>query len=100
MEALSASEVSHQLAARPSWKMEKGHLIRQFDFADFAKALEFVNRVGELAEEMAHHPDIEINYNKVRLSLVTHDAGGLTNQDFQLAAAIDNLAPYPQAIAS
>lgn len=100
MEALSASEVSHQLAARPSWKMEKGHLIRQFDFADFAKALEFVNRVGELAEEMAHHPDIEINYNKVRLSLVTHDAGGLTNQDFQLAAAIDNLVPYPQALAS
>ena len=100
MEPLSASEIGRQLATRPFWKMESGKLVRQFKFADFVRALEFVNRVGELAEEMGHHPDIEITYNKVRLSLVTHDAGGLTNNDFQLAAAVDNLVPYPKAMAS
>lgn len=91
MELLSASDVGHQLASRPEWKMERGSLVRQLEFPDFAKALEFVNRVGVEAETMGHHPDIEIRYNKVRLTLISHDAGGLTNRDFELAAAIDNL---------
>lgn len=91
MELLSASDVGHQLASRPAWKMERGSLVRQVEFADFAKALEFVNKVGAEAEAMGHHPDIEMKYNKVRLSLISHDAGGLTDTDFELAAAIDNL---------
>lgn len=91
MELLSASDVGHQLASRPEWKMERGSLVRQFEFPDFVKALEFVNKVGTQAEAMGHHPDIEIKYNKVRLSLISHDAGGLTDTDFELAAAIDNL---------
>ncbi len=91
MEVLSASDVDHQLASRPAWKVERGNLVRQFEFSDFSKALEFVNRVGVEAETVAHHPDIDIRYNKVRLSLISHDAGGLTNRDFELAAAIDNL---------
>lgn len=91
MEILSASDVGHQLASRPAWKMERGSLIRLLEFPNFAKALEFVDKVGAEAEAMGHHPDIEIKYNKVRLALISHDAGCLTDLDFQLAAAIDSL---------
>ena len=66
-------------------------LTRTFEHKDFVAALSFVNRVGGLAEKAGHHPDIDIRYNKVRLGLVTHDAGGLTSKDFDLAAAVDNL---------
>jgi 4a-hydroxytetrahydrobiopterin dehydratase len=91
MELLSDSEVRNQLISRPAWNIDGETLIRQFVFPDFAKALEFVNKVGVEAETMGHHPDIEVKYNKVRLALTSHDAGGLTNLDFELAAAIDNL---------
>jgi 4a-hydroxytetrahydrobiopterin dehydratase len=91
MELLSDSAVRNQLLARPAWNIEGDTLIRQFVFPDFVRALEFVNKVGVEAEAMGHHPDIEIKYNKVRLALTSHDAGGLTNLDFELAAAIDNL---------
>jgi 4a-hydroxytetrahydrobiopterin dehydratase len=53
----------------------------------------FVNRIAELAEQANHHPDIDIRYNRVRLALVTHDAGGITEKDFDLAAKAQNLAP-------
>ena len=74
-----------------SWQVEDGVLTRTFAFADFRAALRFVNRVGSLAEEAGHHPDIDIRYNRVRLGLITHDAGGLTAKDFDLAAAVDQL---------
>ena len=61
----------------------------RYRFADFRAALAFVNRVGELAERAGHHPDIDIRYNTVTLTLCTHDAGGLTTKDFELARAID-----------
>jgi 4a-hydroxytetrahydrobiopterin dehydratase len=67
-------------------------LTRTFSFKDFSGALAFVNRVGEKAEAADHHPDIDIRYNKVRLSLVTHDAGGLTAKDFDLASVVEKLA--------
>jgi 4a-hydroxytetrahydrobiopterin dehydratase len=72
--------------------MENGELTRTFTFADFRAALGFVNRVGELAEAAGHHPDIDIRYNKVRLGLVTHDSGGITAKDFDLAGKIDQAA--------
>jgi 4a-hydroxytetrahydrobiopterin dehydratase len=93
MGLLNASDLRNQLASHPAWNIDRQSLVRQFVFPDFSKALEFVNKVGAEAEVMGHHPDIEIHYNKVRLSLVSHDAGGLTNRDFKLAAAIDNLFP-------
>jgi len=65
---------------------------RTFIFTDFSTALAFVNRVGEQAEKAGHHPDIDIRYNQVRLGLFTHDAGGLTMKDFDLAAIVDRLA--------
>ena len=92
MHALSSEEVASRLAGLPRWQIEDGKLTRTFSFEDFPAALAFVNRVGERAEEAGHHPDIDIRYNRVRLLLVTHDAGGLTARDFELAAAADRLA--------
>ena len=91
MTALTAQEIAPRLAALPGWQIEEGELTRTFSFKDFLAALAFVNRVGEQAEKAAHHPDIDIRYNKVRLGLVTHDAGGLPAKDFELATVIDRL---------
>ena len=88
---LSASEIGARLASVQPWQLEKGELACAFSFADFRAALAFVNQVGELAESAGHHPDIDIRYNKVRLALVTHDAGGITAKDFELAAKINGL---------
>ncbi len=89
MPAFSHAEAAAHLGALPGWQIEAGELARTFEFADFPAALRFVNRVGELAEEAGHHPDIDIRYNRVRLGLTTHDAGGLTAKDFDLARRID-----------
>jgi 4a-hydroxytetrahydrobiopterin dehydratase len=89
MPVLSAQEVASHLSTLPAWQIENGELVRTFQFEDFRAALRFVNRVGDLAEEASHHPDIDIRYNRVRLGLVTHDAGGLTAKDFDLAARIE-----------
>ena len=75
----------------PAWQIESGELSRTFSFSDFKAALDFVNKTGELAEQAGHHPDIDIRYNRVRLALTTHDAGGLTIKDFDLAATIDKI---------
>jgi 4a-hydroxytetrahydrobiopterin dehydratase len=91
MPALSQEEIDQHLRDLPDWKIVSGELERTFQFKDFLHALAFVNRVGELAEKAAHHPDIDIRYNRVRVALTTHDAGGITAKDFDLAAAIDNL---------
>lgn len=88
---LSSAEIDQQLAATPSWQIVNGELTRTFELTDFRAALAFVNRIGELAEAANHHPDIDIRYNKVRLALVTHSAGGLTKNDFNLASQIDSL---------
>lgn len=80
-----------QLARVPHWRIIDGVLTRTVMFKDFSAALLFVNAVGWLAEAAAHHPDIDIRWNKVRLALTTHDANGLTILDFGLAAQIDAL---------
>jgi len=91
MQAFSAAEVALHLSALPAWKFEAGELARTFQFEDFRAAVRFVNRIAEVAEEAGHHPDIDLRYNRVRLGLATHDAGGLTAKDFDLAACIDKL---------
>jgi 4a-hydroxytetrahydrobiopterin dehydratase len=93
MPVLSPDAAQSRLAQLPGWQIESGELVRTFEFKDFVAALEFVNRVGELAEQAGHHPDIDIRYNRVRLALISHDAGGLTEKDFDLAAQVQNLAP-------
>ncbi len=92
MSILTGPKLSARLTALPDWQVENGELVRTFAFKDFPAALGFVNRVGERAEKAGHHPDIDIRYNRVRLALVTHDAGGLTEKDFALAGEASELA--------
>ena len=92
MAHIAASDITTRLSQLPEWRVEHGELTRTFGFKDFVQALTFVNSVGKLAEKAGHHPDVDIRYNKVRLALMTHDAGGLTEKDFDLAAAIDKAA--------
>jgi 4a-hydroxytetrahydrobiopterin dehydratase len=91
MPALSTQQAASLLQNLPAWQIEAGELVRIFKFEDFRAAMRFVNQVAELAEAAGHHPDIDIRYNRVRLALVTHDAGGLTNKDFELAGQADKL---------
>ena len=92
MPALSQQDALSLLSTVPSWQIEAGELVRTFEFDDFRASLRFVNRIGDLAEEAGHHPDIDIRYNRVRLALVTHDEGGLTSKDFELAVRADRLS--------
>lgn len=88
---LSDDEIRARLA-NGAWERDGDTIVREWKLADFAAAIAFVNRVAELAERVGHHPDIIIHgWNKVRLELSTHSAGGLTDADFELAAAIDAL---------
>ena len=82
-----ASRLEHS-----DWSREGDELVREWHLEDFATAMKFVNRVAEAAEEANHHPDILIyGWNKVRLSLTNHSAGGITDADFEMAATIDGL---------
>jgi 4a-hydroxytetrahydrobiopterin dehydratase len=85
---LDESQIASRLG-EVDWQREGNELVKQVTLADFAAALGWVNRVGALAEERSHHPDIAISWNKVTLRLSTHSAGGLTDLDFELAAAVD-----------
>ena len=77
----------------PAWKVvEEHHITKSFTFPDFRTALAFVNRVGELAEEQGHHPDVYLSWGKVEIKLWTHKIDGLTESDFIMAAKIDQLA--------
>lgn len=76
-----------------NWEREGDEIVRKFDCGTFPKALEFVNAVGERAEAANHHPDIDIRWKEVTLRLSTHDAGGLTQKDLDLATEINALAP-------
>ena len=86
---LSEAEVATRLAALPSWTRQGEAIHRTFELATFAEAIAFVTRVAALAEAADHHPDILVQYRKVTLTLSTHDAGGLTSLDFDLAGGID-----------
>jgi 4a-hydroxytetrahydrobiopterin dehydratase len=91
MPVLEDRVVTAKMKSIPLWKLERGELVRHFEFENFVEAMNFVNSVAELAEGAGHHPDIDIRYNKVRLALMSHDAGGLTERDFDLATGIDSL---------
>jgi 4a-hydroxytetrahydrobiopterin dehydratase len=90
---LSEMEARRLLAGVPLWSLQEGatRLSRRFEFKDFVQAMEFVNRVAEIAEAEGHHPDIAIHWNKVDLVLWTHSIGGLHENDFIVAAKIDRL---------
>jgi len=73
------------------WNEQNNAITKEFTFDDFKSALDFVNKVGALAEEHNHHPDIELGWGKVKVTLTTHSDGGVTEKDRQLAGAIDTL---------
>ena len=92
MELLSQEQISTYLEDLP-WQLDQNQIIREFKFKDFEEALAFVNRVGQAAQEENHHPDITIyGWNKVRLALTNHAAGGLTAVDVTMAQRFDELA--------
>ena len=86
---LDEAAIAAALHGVPGWERAGAEIRRRYRFADFREALAFVNRVGALAEAAGHHPDIDIRYSTVTLALTTHDAGGLSARDFDLARAID-----------
>jgi 4a-hydroxytetrahydrobiopterin dehydratase len=91
MPKLSTAQIKKALTSAKAWKKKGSALTRTFQFKDFPAALRFVNAVGRKAEKEWHHPDIDIRWNKVTLALTTHDAGGLTKKDFELARKFDRI---------
>lgn len=91
MRILQQEEIAPLLTAHPEWTGGAEHLSRVFTAADFPAAIAVVDKVAVIAEEVNHHPDIDIRWNTVTLALSSHDEGGLTDRDFQLAARIQEL---------
>jgi 4a-hydroxytetrahydrobiopterin dehydratase len=89
MSRLNDAQIAQALRQTPGWERAGPEITRTYRFKDFREALAFVNRVGSLAEHAGHHPDIDIRYSAVTLALTSHDAGGLSGKDFELARAID-----------
>ena len=90
---LEISEVDAWLAAHPGWEREgAGAIVRAFKFADFGAAVAFTVRLGFIAEKRDHHPDVLVGWGKARVLWTTHDAGGITKLDLELAEATDELA--------
>ena len=88
---LTLKEIQDLMVELKDWSLEPDSITKDFSFNNFKESLDFVNKVGEIAEKLGHHPDIMINYNLVRLSLTTHSEKGLTRKDFDLAKEIDKL---------
>ena len=88
---LSESSIRSQISLIPDWSLEGQTLKRTFKFNNFVEAIAFVNKLVAPAEKLGHHPDILIIYNRVTITLSTHDAGGLTQLDFDLAEIIGDL---------
>jgi len=92
MTLLDKEEIAEKLSKLNNWLLETNQIAKQYQFKDFAESLKFVNKVGNVAEEMDHHPDIFIHsWNKVKITISTHSEGGITNKDFQLAEIIEGL---------
>jgi 4a-hydroxytetrahydrobiopterin dehydratase len=88
---LERQQVAEALQKLSNWTLQGDQIERLLTFVDFVDAMIFVNKVAEIAEEEGHHPEIRIVYNRVMLALTTHDAGGLTLKDFQMARRINEL---------
>ncbi len=91
MTRLKEEEIKANLKKSQGWKRRGKEIAKTYSFEDFNKSIQFVNQVAPLAEAADHHPDILIQYDKVTLTLSTHDEGGLTLRDFKLAQKLDSL---------
>ena len=95
---LEGQELEDLVRQLPAWTVvQQHHLSRRFEFRDFASALEFVNRVGSVAEEEGHHPDILLAWGRVEIEIFTHKINGMSESDFILAARIDRAFAPPDA---
>jgi len=90
-ELVDEEEIETLLKKIPEWDHEKKSIFKIFEFDEFMEAIDFVNGVAEIVEEVGHHPDIDIRYCNVTLKLTTHEVNGLTDADFDLARKIDTL---------
>ena len=88
---IEGAKLKDAVADLPSWKLEQDGLVRKILFPDFKAAIAFVNQAAEFAEQADHHPDIDIRFNKIRVALTTHSAGGITRMDLDMAARLDEL---------
>lgn len=91
---LSDLEIRRALGGLPGWTRKGDALNKTFSFARFADGIRFVGQIAELADSMNHHPDIDIRYTQVTFSLATHDAGGITQRDLDLAKGIEQAAGF------
>jgi 4a-hydroxytetrahydrobiopterin dehydratase len=90
-EKLNQDQIADALAKVEGWEIQDDFITKEYEFDDFQTALAFVNTVGEIAETTDHHPDIMFGWGYAEIAITSHEAGGLTAQDFDLAAKIDNL---------
>jgi 4a-hydroxytetrahydrobiopterin dehydratase len=91
MARLNDAEIDERLAGLEGWKRSGDAIVKEFDNGDFKGSVDFVNRLTPEAEEMNHHPDLEISWKTVTVTVSTHSEGGLTDNDFELARRIDSL---------
>lgn len=89
MPQLDLEQIASALRKLEGWHFDGGMLVKEWTFADFREAMAFLNAVAELAETAEHHPDITVNYNRVRLALATHSEGGVTEKDAAMAQQIE-----------
>lgn len=92
-ERLDDDQTVARLAALPGWEREGDEIVKTFELPTFPEAIAFVTRIAERAEAANHHPDIDIRWRNVRIALTTHDAGGLTDLDIELASEIEACLP-------
>ncbi len=88
---LTAAEINEFLQLHQSWKLESGSFVLECAFPSFPLAIAFVDRIAALAEEADHHPDIDIRYKRVKLTLISHDARALTKRDKSMVEKIDRM---------
>jgi 4a-hydroxytetrahydrobiopterin dehydratase len=89
---LTDAEVQNFLQTHPEWMLENGKLSRAWIFPGFLEAMDFVNRIAGMSERANHHPDIDIRYNRVTLSLISHDSGGITARDTRFAGQLSEFS--------
>lgn len=92
MALLDSEEIDTHLGSLDGWQRRNDEIVREFEFEDFVGSVKFVDALVAPAEEMGHHPDLSISWNKVEVAITNHSEGGLTEADFELAGRIEGLA--------
>ena len=96
-QAMNATDVQSAVRELPGWRHEGGALVKELKFEDFSQAFAFLTRLAMVAEKSGHHPDFRSSYSNVRLELRSHDAGGVTQRDLDMAGAVEKLLAAPPA---